>query len=63
MKSYIVYINGVECKELIKAANHNAAEKKANKKYGCTRKLTNTDGSLHKDALIPRNISVVYTEI
>ena len=63
MKNYIVYINGVECKELLKAANHNAAEKKAVKKYGCTRHLTNPDGSIHKDSQMQHNISVVYTEI
>jgi hypothetical protein len=47
MKTYIVYIDGTEV-GYIKAASHNAAEKKARKKYkeysGC-------------------NISVVYTEI
>ncbi len=32
MKTYIVYVDGVEV-GLIKAANHNAAEKKAQKKY------------------------------
>lgn len=33
MKTYIVYVDGVEQKELIKAGSHNAAEKKAQKKY------------------------------
>jgi len=33
MKTYIVFVDGAEQKELIKAANHNAAEKKATKKY------------------------------
>jgi hypothetical protein len=32
MKTYIVYVDGVE-RRLIKAANHNAAEKKAQKQY------------------------------
>lgn len=32
MKTYIVYVNGFE-REHIKAASHNAAEKKAKKKY------------------------------
>ena len=63
MKHYIVYINGIEVKELLKAASHNAAEKKAKKKYVTTRHLTNTDGSIHKDSQMQRNISVVYTEI
>ena len=62
MKSYIVYINGVEVKELLKATNHNAAEKKAQKKYGTTRKLTKPDGSVLRDDT-NRNISVVYTEV
>ena len=62
MKSFIVYINGVEVKELLKAANHNAAEKKAQKKYGCTRNLHNPDGSVNRDNT-KRNISVAYTEV
>ena len=33
MKNYIVYVNGVT-RGYIKAGNHNAAEKKARKKYG-----------------------------
>lgn len=33
MKKYIVYVEGFEQKELISAASHNAAEKKAQKKY------------------------------
>ncbi len=32
MKSYIVYVDGIE-KQVIKAKNHNAAEKKAEKIY------------------------------
>lgn len=32
MKSYIVYVDGVES-GMIKAGSHNAAEKKAQKKY------------------------------
>ncbi len=32
MKTYIVYVNGVEA-GMIKASGHNAAEKKAQKKY------------------------------
>lgn len=33
MKTYIVYVDGIEVRRLIKAASHNAAEKKAQKKY------------------------------
>ena len=47
MKTYIVYVNGLEI-ALIKAANHNAAEKKAQKKY-----------KMHP----PSKVSVVYTEV
>jgi hypothetical protein len=56
MKTYIVYVNGVEQKELIKAGSHNAAEKKAQKKYGDTRKALFYDG--------PKvEVSVAYTEV
>lgn len=57
MKTYIVYVNGEE-KGLIKAASHNAAEKKAKAKY---------PPSGRKDSLlgldIPHDITVVYTEV
>jgi len=53
MKTYIVYYNGVEVK-LIKAANHNAAEKKAKKLAEKTCAASNC---------IPPHVSVVYTEI
>lgn len=33
MKVYIVYVDGVEQPEYIRAGSHNAAEKKAQKKY------------------------------
>jgi hypothetical protein len=33
MKVYIVYVDGVEQKELLKAGGQNAAEAKAKKKY------------------------------
>ena len=33
MKTYIVYVNGIEM-GYIKAGSHNSAEKKAQKKYG-----------------------------
>lgn len=33
MKTYIVYVEGVEQRDRIKAGSHNAAEKKAQKKY------------------------------
>lgn len=47
MKTYIVYVNGVE-RGYIKAANHNAAEKKAQKKY---------------NDYPPHHVSVAYTEL
>ena len=52
MKHYIVYLNGQEQKELITAGSHNAAEKKAQKKY-CSSPWLNT----------PSSVQVVYTEI
>lgn len=52
MKSYIVYVHGVE-KEIITAANHNAAEKKAKKKWDKCQDPNNP---------IPC-VSVAYTEI
>lgn len=51
MKNYIVYVNGIEV-EIIKAASHNAAEKKAQKKY-CSSPWLAT----------PSAVSVAYTEI
>jgi len=48
MKIYIVYVNGSEV-GYIKAASHNAAEKKAIKKY-------------HGEA-VPGQVQVVHTEI
>lgn len=47
MKTYIVYVNGIEV-GYIKAGGHNSAEKKAKKKYS---------GKNIKD------VSVAYTEI
>lgn len=53
MKTYIVYVNGVE-QGYIKAANHNAAEKKAIKKY---------NGKPISKEFPVNNVSVAYTEI
>ena len=53
MKTYIVFVNGVEV-GYIKAGSHNAAEKKAQKKYGNERKALFYDGP---------KISVAYTEL
>lgn len=47
MKTYIVYVNGIE-KGYIKAGSHNSAEKKAQKKYPNEK---------------PYNVSVAYTEL
>jgi hypothetical protein len=54
MKTYIVYVNGIEA-GLIKAANHNAAEKKAIQKYNGV-PVGNYDGK-HPQ------VEVVYTEV
>lgn len=42
MKTYIVYVNGEEM-GYIKAGSHNAAEKKAQQKYGETASVTYTE--------------------
>lgn len=49
MKTYIVYVNGIE-KTMIKAASHNAAEKKAKAKFP-------------KEAEQPMGVTVSYTEV
>ena len=54
MKTYIVYVNGVEA-GYIKGGSHNAAEKKAKKKYAPVRAR---DG--FRDEC---SVSVAYTEI
>jgi hypothetical protein len=48
MKTYIVYVDGIEQPKLIKATGHNAAEKKAQAQHP------------DKD---PLRVSVAYTEI
>ena len=48
MKTFIIYVKGIEV-GYIKAANHNAAEKKAQKKYESTCQ--------------PHEVSVAYTEL
>ena len=52
MKTYIVYVNGLEQKGYIKAKNHNKAEEKAQAKY-CSSPYLAT----------PSAVSVAYTEI
>lgn len=51
MKTYIVYVNGIEV-GTIKAGSHNAAEAKAQKKYCASPWLAT-----------PSAVSVAYTEI
>ena len=51
MKTYIVYVNGLE-RGYIKASSHNAAEKKARNKY-CT----------HPYLATPSAVTVTYTEL
>ena len=50
MKTYIVYVNGIEMPDLIKAGSHNAAEKKARNRY--------VDFDIEA-----KDISVSYTEV
>lgn len=54
MKTYIVYVDGNE-RGTLKAAGHNAAEKKAQKKYGPELKAS--------EAEVQRRVSVAYTEV
>lgn len=49
VKTYIVYVKGVEV-GYIKAGGHNSAEKKAQVKYA-------------KNGVEPREVSVAYTEL
>lgn len=51
MKTYIVYVDGIPVGQ-IKAANHNAAEKKAKAKRSVARDYTPGE-----------NVSVAYTEV
>ena len=51
MKTFIVYVNGLEW-GYIKAGSHNAAEKKAKKKYCASPYLAT-----------PSSVSVEYTEL
>ena len=48
MKTYIVYVNGIETAPYVKAASDNAAEKKAQKRHSNVK---------------PQNVSVAYTEV
>jgi hypothetical protein len=73
MKTFIVYVDGME-KGYINARNHNSAERKAKDKYGTVNHseveqymrmhpdVTHADA---RDRLIDRctNVSVAYTEI
>ncbi len=59
MKTYIVYVDGVE-REMIKAGNQQSAEKKARKYYGGKRMGKDMFG---KNKLVEKDIHVVYTEV
>ena len=59
MKTYIVYVNGVE-RGYIKAANHSAAEKKARKRHEF--EVVERIGILGREPE-PANVSVAYTEV
>jgi hypothetical protein len=52
MKTYIVYVNGIEV-GYIKAGSHNVAEKKAQKKWG----------NWSKNGYATAHVSVTYTEV
>ena len=54
MKNYIVFVHGIEQKELIKAGSLKSAEKKAHKKY---------PNAVKNDLYPITAIQCVYTEI
>jgi hypothetical protein len=58
MKTYIVYVNGIEV-GYIKAGSHNSAEKKAKEKYG----QAPPDGFFRVMCNDVPHVSVAYTEI
>ncbi len=70
MKTYIVYVNGVEA-GYIKARNHNSAEKKAKNKHGTVNhdeieRYIRVNPTVSRDQAWDRlctNVSVAYTEI
>ena len=68
MKTYIVYVDGHEV-EMLSAGSHNAAEKKAQKKYITTSKVNNylrANSWLNREQVIARlntTVTVAYTEI
>lgn len=69
MKTYIVYVEGVEV-GTIKAGSHNAAEKKARKRWAPTaekvRNFMSVNPFMTKERALERltyNVSVAYTEL
>lgn len=69
MKTYIVYVNGVEV-GYIKAGSHNAAEKKAQKKFEPSayriEEYLRVNPWMSRERAIQNltsNISVAYTEV
>ena len=70
MKTYIIYLNGVEQPDLIKAGNHNSAEKKARKLFPVSNERIQNYMRVNPCVTeqearerIQTNIQVVYTEI
>ena len=62
MRTYIVYVRGIEV-GTIKAGSHCAAEKKAIKKYSMPQNACEVDGRAKPNQVSPSDISVCYTEI
>ena len=69
MKTFIVYVNGLE-RGYIKAGSHNAAEKKAQKRWAPTaeriRQYVRVNpwmGEEQARVRLESNVSVVYTEL
>ena len=70
MNTYTVYVGGNEQSEYIKAATHNSAEKKAQKKYAPSpdqvRQYMRVNPCVSEEEAKKRlssNVSVAYTEI
>jgi hypothetical protein len=69
MKTYIVYVNGQEA-GYVKAASHNAAEKKAQKKHPPSQeriqqymRVNPTISENEVKKRLATNVSVTYTEL
>lgn len=63
MKTYIVYVNGVEMPKLIQAPNMKAAEKLAKNRYPDPHEAKRKRANPFTDRIPRHNVEVSYTEI